>query len=803
VPRKSFAVLEASDIAIADSIFRGPNFKAFIKQGKKGTTLTFLYTFQFLGENQEYSLVVNAADVKKDSVLKIAGLKTRSYEGRELYEIKTKENKSFTLVFYENHCHISSHSLLAEEVVRQYKTVKPSFEEENPKLFGHPALQNDLGNLYLNWQELSKAFKKNSFLESESEYLSRLCQSAVMDFQVENKNFLFSGFGIDSTRSVNSFLTLFQSQNPVPVRMLLSLPDQFDLLLHLGLADAKNWYGQKLKYQEGNPEIGKKLLTLRADFSLDDQALFSAFDNELAKIKKGDAEAMVVELKEVTKAVTHLNQVIKAAEKKKLHREEKYGSSTIHSLFIPDVGYALFWPFMKMAPQTHYAIVDQYLIVSPNEDYVKMVIGELNGDNTIGKSLSWQKFLSNAQEESNVSLLLNNESNSFGYSFNRLILQFTRLDRNYYSSAFVTFPQSPQGASYPTKTVDASVGATPFRGEVVPVINHNSNAVELLAQEQSNDLVLIDAKNNSLWRRKMESPWADKIYQVDFLGNGKLQYLVATSSQLNIIDRLGRDVDGFSAKLSAQPDFVSVVDYNNTKDYRFMVSTKSGDITLYDKKGKKLEGWSPKSLKMDLLVAPHYFRIAHKDYFAAVGHRGDVFLFNRRAEAAPGFPLSTRMEPAGGLFANNQHLIFCSKDGHLLRITPKGRIDKDEVLLKNGNDARFGLCASQDESDFIVFRLERGQLGIFDSGENLIFDVANPASENLIIRYHTFNRVKLISAYDPDQQLYFLLDLKGKSLLKTPLESSVIPGIAYDKKTGTIQVFFAKGNSISTLKIDL
>lgn len=803
VPRKSFAVLEATNIIAADSIFQGPGFSRFVDV-KKAKSSAFLYTFQALNDQKEYSLVISAAEVKKDSIQRMPGIKKRSYEGRDLLEVKTKDNKNFIVVYYEGFCHISSHSIIAEEVVRQYKASSPSFEEENPKLFGHPALQNDLGNVYLNWQELSKVFKKDSFLQSESESLSRLCQSAVMDLQLENNAFLLSGFGIDSAKTVRSYLNLFHDQTPVPVKLLAKMPDQFSMILHMGLTNPVAWYTQKLKFQETIPDVDKTLKVLRADYTLDDRGLMAAVDDEIIKIRRGDGDAVVVELKEVTKATAFLNQFVKAAQKKEMHRSENYASQTIHSVSVPDVGYAFFWPLLSKATHVHFTIFNGLLVMSNSEELTKQLINEMDGENTIGKSLAWQRFLANAQEESNLTLVLNNEDKPIQYAFNKLILQFTRLDRNYYSSAFITFDDR---AETPTRqsvrTTDASVGDSPIRSELFSVVNHNNQAIELLAQDQSNNLILVDGKNQSSWRRKLDGPVAGKIHQIDFLKNGKLQYLVATPGTLSIVDRLGRDVEGYSVKLSQAPDFLSVVDYNHTKDYRFMVSNKKGNIFLFDKKGKTLEGWAPKSLNADIAVAPRYFRIAHKDYFAAVSTRGDVFLYNRKGETAPGFPLSTRLEPSGDLFGTNQHLIFCSKDGHVVRITPKGRTEMDEVLLKNGKDTKFGLSPSQDDDDFITYRLERGQLGIFDSNDNLLFDVANPASENLVIRYHTYGSVKVVSAYDVDQQIFFLLDLKGKLLLSTPLESSAVPAVTYSKKSGSIQVFTAKGALIATTNVQL
>jgi hypothetical protein len=208
-----------------------------------------------------------------------------------------------------------------------------------------------------------------------------------------------------------------------------------------------------------------------------------------------------------------------------------------------------------------------------------------------------------------------------------------------------------------------------------------------------------------------------------------------------VIDRLGRDVEGFPISLKIKDaNFLNLIDYNSTKDYRFLVANKNGQIFIYDKAGKNLEGWAPNSLSMELADCPGYFRLKGKDYFSALSGVGEVRLFNRKGVIAGGFPLKTGIVPNGDLSGDDKFLYLVSKDGHYLSLTNTGKISNDEVLLKRSNDAIFGLCANQDNSDFVIYRLDKGQMGIFGKNAELLFEMVNPASENTRISYYTHSK---------------------------------------------------------------
>jgi hypothetical protein len=154
-----------------------------------------------------------------------------------------------------------------------------------------------------------------------------------------------------------------------------------------------------------------------------------------------------------------------------------------------------------------------------------------------------------------------------------------------------------------------------------------------------------------LWQQFLESPIQGNIYQLDFYKNRRLQYLVATDSLLHVIDRNGEYIENYPKNIAdISTEVVSVIDYDNSKNYRFMLSEKGGDIYLLDKEGNRLEGWSPKSFAGRFSIYPFHLRVRSRDVFLGVKENGEVIGTNRRGETLNGFPLDLDARIGGDIY---------------------------------------------------------------------------------------------------------------------------------------------------------
>ena len=94
--------------------------------------------------------------------------------------------------------------------------------------------------------------------------------------------------------------------------------------------------------------------------------------------------------------------------------------------------------------------------------------------------------------------------------------------------------------------------ATPKGVQTFSVKNCATLKQNTLRQNADNSLELLDENGKTLWKKPFPGKICGSVAQVDHLGNGKIQFLMAEGQRLHLIDRLCREVSGFPMKLPAK-----------------------------------------------------------------------------------------------------------------------------------------------------------------------------------------------------------------------------------------------------------
>ncbi|HSO86647.1 MAG TPA: hypothetical protein VLQ91_08865 [Draconibacterium sp.] len=165
-------------------------------------------------------------------------------------------------------------------------------------------------------------------------------------------------------------------------------------------------------------------------------------------------------------------------------------------------------------------------------------------------------------------------------------------------------------------------------------INHNDKENrEMIVQDKTNNLHQISNDGNIRWSIALDGPVMSEIFQIDYLANGKLQYLFSTKNKLYIIDRNGVNLENFPVTFpSPATNGVNVLDYDNNRIYRYFVACDDKRIYAYDKEGKIMTGWVFEGTKSKVTTPVQHFRIGGKDYIVFKDEY-QVYIQNRKGEA--------------------------------------------------------------------------------------------------------------------------------------------------------------------------
>ena len=168
-------------------------------------------------------------------------------------------------------------------------------------------------------------------------------------------------------------------------------------------------------------------------------------------------------------------------------------------------------------------------------------------------------------------------------------------------------------------TPSVEVPAGPFE-----VINSTTGRINTFYQNEQLSLCLKDENGKGVWGVPFKTPLCGRVCNIDYYGNGRIQFLFASASSLYLMDRLGRFVQGFPASLGKEvllgPD---VYDFTGEHAYRVMILHTDNTLEMYNLHGQKPEGWKTIQPDGSILALPQMVEFKDVKYWLVRTSAGD------------------------------------------------------------------------------------------------------------------------------------------------------------------------------------
>ncbi len=786
--------------------------------------------FGFLIYNEiDYSRVSSAIREFKNQIDSKLELKTRVYNGVEINEYMRANKLVFCYALIDEILVISESSFLLEGVLKL--RTSPSlelFQIANPSLFKLPTLKSDEGNVYLNISHFIEFSKL--FLKPESVNVRQVLNGAsLVDFKVGDDGLLLNGFLVSED---SDFISLFDNQEPQSMDMAHLISNRVAVVKHYGISDPLLWFENQQKLlTEKNIKSLDSLNSELARLSVSVESIRKSIGNQFTNcyLTSNRSEISIVKIKKERNAISifdELSSKISEQKRDSLY-VENYAGYNIKLIDYRNFLYQLLYPMASPSEQSYFVLIDDNLIISESVELIKGFIDDIDAENTWGKSVDWSKFMSNTLQEANVNLFfdgkltsvfLRNQFNAKWRAFfdstyflgiDKGSAQLSRLESNYYLNASLQFSNRLEKDNNKnlvriTNRLDG-IATLPLK----VVKSHVSKEIELVVQDSLNNLYLLSKDLKARWKLPVMEKIKDDIEQVDFFSNGKQQYFFVTNKAIHIVDRLGRYVDGFPKQIDIGiVEYSTVVDYDRSKRYRYLIANSKGNLLLTNKNGDLLDGWNPRVLDGKLLSSAKHYRVLGKDYFIAISQNGKVSLMNRRGEMIRGFPLSLGVKPSGdfsitiGNSIPSSSFTVVSTDGLKIQFGLDGNIVKKDVMLKKAASSRFSLVKSIGSESYVFFRVDPGKIALIDSEGNTLFEIENQGSLDWKLIYlENSTKDRFYCLYDQQQNFSYFFNPNGRLLLTQPLESTLLPTLHFDEKTKALSIYNVNNSSVSKVLI--
>lgn len=346
-------------------------------------------------------------------------------------------------------------------------------------------------------------------------------------------------------------------------------------------------------------------------------------------------------------------------------------------------------------------VIDQYIILAAGIGQLKVLIERYLDQQTMALDMDYLAFQEKMTNDPAIQIYVNisrsaqlmrrigkpnldewSQPGSGLFQYNPLGLQLTPYKEGIYllSGYLQTGSNFQQRTNLLWKSeLDTLLAHTPS-----VVRNHTDNSYELLLTDAGHQLYLMDQAGDVLWKRQLDGPVTGSITTVDYYRNGKIQYLFSTTGAINLIDRNGDDVENFPLRLPAPVSSgLSVVDYDNSGDFRMFIGCENGQVYGFYKSGRPLPGWSPMRQAGVLRMPVQHYVAGRKDYLIAVSEDGKLTGYARNGTVRIG-PVALRtafsqpffVDPGGrGAF----ELINMDTAGTLIQVDEQGRVSSTKL----------------------------------------------------------------------------------------------------------------------------
>lgn len=743
------------------------------------------------------------------AVSSISRLKGYRYSEREFSAVKIHElsskKQTFSWVVIDDVWAGSFTPFLIEDVIRTHKG-KPNFTAANPEVRNLPRISGDAGNIYIHLKSFSDLF--SIFLPGNDKAYS-VGKTSLLDIKPSGNTLVFNGFSTDSTAYANYLLSIFRNQSPVAFSLKNHVPNRTVIFTSYGISDGRAFGNALVGFaQAHHPYLGDSLGKLSSGLPFKWQDLYDNISEEMGvcqveSMGRGHlAKILMIETKRPETWIRNLDALSEKLSDDTIFHERfsQYVIREIPAYRFPE---KLFWPLVHGFDHTFYASSGNTVYMADNLEELKYFLEDIEHEDIWGKSVSKNQFLESTLLESNVSVFVNTpkiwnvlmpkfhprwrqfvrDNQPLLRSLQMSAFQFSHLNNTYYTNVALTHTQGKPEVAFASSARRNVLFLTAPIQKLHAVKSHVSLANEILIQDSLNDLSLVSMDGKVLWEVPVGDRITSEIEQIDYYNNGKLQYIFTTRDALHIIDRLGNYVSTFPLQLKEKDiKHLSVIDYDRSKRYRFLITETNGKLWMYDKSGNNLEGWAPCNAGMDLSTPPRHHRIKGKDFIIAVRSDGMVNLYNRRGEMLKNYPLDIQGKPMGdyylemGADIGSTYFVLITRDGFRVRFNPEGKIQNRETLLRAYVGAQFALIAENSDKSYLILQHDTRQLMIADpSGKKIL--VSDYISLNSgAIKYYEYGGGKsFITLSDRVQKLSYVFDGNGGELLTNPpLESTAI-----------------------------
>ena len=697
------------------------------------------YSFHKSGKNKLNGILIQKSDFSnldsnlfKDTI-NYNGSKIFNYD--EFYISKIEENSI-----------ISKDKLLVENVLRGATFKKNDDFNEFKKLH-----LSKTKNISLNASESFKNLKLNF----DNENISRYSKWIQYEFDFQNNDLYVLGISeIDKkTRNINILNNLYKSNSEI----IKIIPNNFSKFKRMSFKKDIIEYNYNNSINQENSAI---------------KELDSIFYNvkELGELTINDSSIIVFNYDDNSTS-NILN---------KLKQVSQYRDQLIYSGKYLNLSDFDILDFRISKNYDYISNIENNLILTNNLNAMQNLILNYNNKSLVTKNENFERFLSVVPRKTTFYEIINNDNKEDYNNFQYWFTNYEIKDKSFFKSLFTT----PTIDLNETKSLNLKFSKK-LKSNIISnptfVNNYRTGKKNIIFQDEDLNLILLDLREEIIFKKKLGSKIISEIFQVDLYKNKRLQFVFLTDEEFIVLDIKGNFVKKIKLEKSNSNKFLSVFDYDKNKNYRFIIQN-GRSLKMLDRKFKIVKGFKKTKLKSEILKKLKHIRIYNKDYLTIIDKNGSPQILDRRGNVRIKLPKKFNVEQnnfyvnSGNLITINtlnqlvniqldgtiiykqlpdeKHLIFANKNNLLIKSEGKISINNNDFNIPYGNYTGLKIFEKKDKTYYYIRDIDKNKAFLFDKNK-------------IIAGFPIFSKSDIDVSFEKNQDLITLKGDDNEILLYT------------------------------------
>ncbi|QJW89813.1 hypothetical protein HNV11_10705 [Spirosoma taeanense] len=343
--------------------------------------------------------------------------------------------------------------------------------------------------------------------------------------------------------------------------------------------------------------------------------------------------------------------------------------------------------------------------------------------------------------------------------------------------------------------------------------------VQFYAQNDAGQFVLVTPDGDKIVQDRTDGPIRSNTLPVDFLDNGRLQYLFMTDQTLYIADpgssAQGRkEVQLQSIRLPAgmDPTFLTRPRGSQQRNWVALVAHQNGQVYALDRQNRAFFQIMAAAHKAPLLLPFQVIAMPAGMEVLAMQPDGTLNRWRENGQQLPHYPVrieSTSEDELEVKFAGpalqpvgRTDIQTITENGQLLRLNANGLIAHRTQLYRPVRSGVFRLFPDEDQTNWLLLRATDTEIAVLDQQGQRRFEVRALQSGGNNVRYHRLGAgVELISVKSGN--FTTLYDLNGRIIGDRPIPSDFPVALQFDERSNELFILSGAKQAVQLFSIRL